>query len=193
MELKESSKNHIVSLLDSILREQFSGEKAHAKPYLDRINFACPYCGDSHGGTYKKRGNIYWKNLKFHCYNGGCPKPHTTVVDFLKDHGKSFNQKDELIHVLDFIQANTIVVPTKDYLQVGIFNELRKGAIPLAEVKSKLNLLSKNLPSIPASISFDNSGFKLGFATLVGSLFELIALPFLSIKSLVLMFKIPLV
>jgi hypothetical protein len=106
MELKESSKNHIVSLLDSILREQFTGEKANAKPYLDRINFACPYCGDSHGGTFKKRGNIYWKNLKFHCYNGGCPKPHTTVVDFLKDHGKSFNQKDELIHVLDFIQAN---------------------------------------------------------------------------------------
>ena len=143
MELKESSKNHITSLIDLILHEQFSGEKSQPKIYRDRINFACPYCGDSHG-SHKKRGNIYWKNLKFHCYNGGCPKPHTTVVDFLRDHGKSFNKKDELIYVLDFIQANTIVVPTKDYLQVGIFGELRKGAIPLSEVKTKLNLIDPN-------------------------------------------------
>lgn len=128
-------------MLDSILRERFSGEKSSPKLYRDRINFACPYCGDSHGGSHKKRGNIYWKNLKFHCYNGGCPKPHTTVVEFLKDNGKSFNSKDELVNVLDYIRENQVVIPTKDYLEIGIFDELKRGAIPIDEVKQKLGLI----------------------------------------------------
>jgi hypothetical protein len=141
MELKESTKQQIVSTLDSILRERFSGEKAYIKPFKDRINFACPYCGDSHAGSHKKRGNIYWKNLKFHCYNGGCPKPHTNITEFFKDHGKSFKNRDELSYVLDYIQANQVVIPSKDYLQIGIFEELKRGSIPLDEIKEKLGLI----------------------------------------------------
>lgn len=38
----------------------------------DRINFACPICGDSVKNTRKRRGNIYLETLTYHCFNGDC-------------------------------------------------------------------------------------------------------------------------
>lgn len=37
--------------------------------YPDRISCACPYCGDSTKNPNKKRGNFYFENLFFVCYN----------------------------------------------------------------------------------------------------------------------------
>lgn len=37
--------------------------------YPDRIGMACPYCGDSTKNPNKKRGNFYFENLFFVCYN----------------------------------------------------------------------------------------------------------------------------
>jgi len=36
--------------------------------YEDRLNIACPYCGDSKN-EYKKRGNLYFNKLLFICFN----------------------------------------------------------------------------------------------------------------------------
>lgn len=38
----------------------------------NRLNFSCPYCGDSRKDPNKKRGNFYLDTLSYKCYNGGC-------------------------------------------------------------------------------------------------------------------------
>ena len=62
MEINEQKKLEITAKVESLLRTQFSGQKAESRFHRDRLNFSCPYCGDSMNG-HKKRANIYWKNL----------------------------------------------------------------------------------------------------------------------------------
>lgn len=37
-----------------------------------KLNFACPYCGDSQKDPNKKRGNLYLNTQAYKCYNDGC-------------------------------------------------------------------------------------------------------------------------
>ena len=99
MEINEQKKLEITAKVESLLKTQFNGYKAEVKFNRDRLNFSCPYCGDSING-HKKRANIYWKNLMFHCYNDGCKK-HTNYVSFLKDFDFSINSRDEISFLLD--------------------------------------------------------------------------------------------
>jgi hypothetical protein len=143
MEISQSQKENIIVKVENILRSHFNGPKSEVKVFRDRMNFACPYCGDS-TNIYKKRANIYWKNLMYHCYNDGCPKKHTNLVHFLKDNNQSISNKEDLIHFLDYIRENQVVVPTKDYLQYNTFQSLQDYAIPVEVIKSKLNLKSSS-------------------------------------------------
>ena len=81
-------KDKILNKLQNILHNEFHGEKARIKQGYDRINCACPYCGDSADNVYKKRGNVYWKTLMYHCYNCG---KHTNVISLLKDFKSGLN------------------------------------------------------------------------------------------------------
>jgi len=38
----------------------------------DKLNFACPFCGDSKKDPNKKRGNLYVTTGTYKCYNDGC-------------------------------------------------------------------------------------------------------------------------
>lgn len=38
----------------------------------DKLNFSCPYCGDSSHDSNKKRGNYYLTTNTYKCYNDGC-------------------------------------------------------------------------------------------------------------------------
>ena len=142
MEITESQKNQITTRVEQVLRENFSGPKSEIKFHRDRLNFACPYCGDS-SNAHKKRANIYWKNLIYHCYNDGCGK-HTNLVSFLRDYNKAVTNFDDLNFYLDYIRTNQIVVPTKEYLEVNVFQSLKDYSIPLEVVKEKLNLMTVN-------------------------------------------------
>ena len=139
MELKESQRENIIKRVQVILHEQHQGARKQLKVNRDRLNFACPYCGDS-SDQYKKRGNIYLKSLQFHCYNGGCSKKHTDLVSFFRDFNHQISDKEDLVFYLDYIQSNRIVVPTQDYLEVGVFSNIIKKAIPLDDIKKKFNL-----------------------------------------------------
>lgn len=81
------SHERVVSLVSSVLRSRFPGDAE--RQYIDgkgvRLNFCCPYCGDSYDPR-KKRGNMYVNWLYFKCYNGGCEK-YTDFTWFLKDFG----------------------------------------------------------------------------------------------------------
>jgi hypothetical protein len=66
----------IITLLQSILNSRFLENRGKQKirVYKDRINFACPICGDSMKNNYKKRGNFIltgkYKGF-FKCHNCG--------------------------------------------------------------------------------------------------------------------------
>lgn len=63
----------IENLVNDILKKEFPNEINKQKVYVagNRLNFSCPYCGDSNK-NHKKRGNFYIDTLSFKCYNGGC-------------------------------------------------------------------------------------------------------------------------
>lgn len=70
----------------------------------NRLNFCCPYCGDSID-PHKKRGNMYTNWLSFKCYNGGCEK-YTDLEWFLRNHDQVHRLSDEeltslKIHIRD--------------------------------------------------------------------------------------------
>ena len=95
----------IESLIRDIVKEQFpnSIEKSTIRIRGERVNFACPFCGDSATDYSKKRGNIYIPNGKakaktgyyFKCFNCG---KYCALEQFLTDFGKSLSG-NELIHV----------------------------------------------------------------------------------------------
>jgi len=133
-------KERIIDKVSIILRNNFTGPKTIIRVHKDRINFACPYCGDSID-PHKKRANVYWKNLVFHCYNGGCSNNHTTLIQLLKDHGQSIDNKEDLIYFLDYIKENQTQTKPKEYLEIGIFEKMKDFSVPLSEIKAKLNLV----------------------------------------------------
>ena len=59
----------------AVLKRRFPNDANRQEIYesdLDKINIACPYCGDSATDSHKKRGNIYVKTQTYKCYNDGC-------------------------------------------------------------------------------------------------------------------------
>ena len=68
-----------------VLQNRFPGDARKQRIYSGsgRLNFSCPYCGDS-SDYKKKRGNLYTDSLSFKCYNGGCAI-FRDLYGFLKD------------------------------------------------------------------------------------------------------------
>lgn len=56
------------------IRQQINDTDSH------KLNFACPYCGDSTHDPNKKRGHLYLDTQTYKCYNDGC----STWVPFEK-------------------------------------------------------------------------------------------------------------
>jgi hypothetical protein len=100
---KEGYIDKVTMLLENILKRRFPNDiiKQQIKTHRDRINFSCPYCGDSMHSSYKKRGNIILegKHTNFYkCFN--CGEFHR-VDKFFKD----FNTDLEL-EVINYISDN---------------------------------------------------------------------------------------
>jgi len=98
----EEYKERVITLLNPILQERFVGNpsKQNIKVHRDRINFACPYCGDSVQSSHKKRGNIILegKHTNFYkCFNCGQFK---RVDTFFKDY-KANLQLDVINYISD--------------------------------------------------------------------------------------------
>lgn len=90
------------SAIELILKlNHTSAEKQQVQTYNDRFNFACPFCGDSHKSNRKKRGNIWFDNLFYKCYNGDCGR-YMPLDSFFSAFG--FNE------VLDSTDVNQIQV-----------------------------------------------------------------------------------
>ena len=137
MKLTQDIQDKISSSVESVLKREFSGRKSELAIKHGRLNFACPYCGDS-DSDHKKRGNLYWNTLMFHCYNGGCPKKHTNVVGLLKDFNEGFTNLDDLNNVLDYIKVNKTEIKSQDFLQFSVFETLNRLSIDKEDLAKAL-------------------------------------------------------
>ena len=64
-------RSYIKKLVAEVLEREFRpGEKRRVLEYPDRLNYACPLCGDSQDDR-KKRGNLYLNRLYHICFNCG--------------------------------------------------------------------------------------------------------------------------
>ena len=72
--MKEIDIEYIKSKISDVLKNAHSDTRKHnIKDYNDRINFACPVCGDSQKDSNAKRANIYKDNPTYMvCFNEGC-------------------------------------------------------------------------------------------------------------------------
>ena len=64
----------IPDFCQEVLRKRFPSELGKQTIiYSDnKLNFACPYCGDSEKTQHKKRGHLYLETGTYKCYNDGC-------------------------------------------------------------------------------------------------------------------------
>lgn len=94
---KEFSVDEYISIakekVSHILKQRFNGmiPKQSIKYMTDRLNFACPYCGDSHSNPHKKRGNLYFEGFNYHCFN--CEE-HKSFENLLKDFDKKVTHNE---------------------------------------------------------------------------------------------------
>ena len=102
-------KVYITGLLQKILDKEFSNnQKRRINDFTDRLNFACPFCGDSHKNNHSKRGNLYFNKLFFICFN--CDKK-TTFDRMCKD----FNEQVDPSKKLEMIEHLNSVITYTDY------------------------------------------------------------------------------
>jgi len=99
-----------------------------------RITCACPYCGDSHSDDTKKRGNIFWDTLQYHCYN--CSY-HTNLYSFLKDHEVKLATSDDSFMVIDYIKQNKIQVNSESVLKHDALRKVQELSIDIDTFKAK--------------------------------------------------------
>lgn len=113
-------KEYIKLLVQDILnKNHVTGQKKHIRDYKDKLNFACPICGDSNRHDHKKRGNLYWKNMYYVCYNDeSCSRSFTNL---LKTFGIDMDL-DKKLELYDYIE-NSISYHDVEDVQ---FNNLDK-------------------------------------------------------------------
>jgi len=115
-------------------------EKRRILESKGRLNFACPYCGDSHDTPRKKRGNIYWNDLYFHCYNCSA---HESLDTFLKDHNENFEGEDR-INVINYIKENRKHFSLGESLDFYLFDKAKELALSFEEIALGFNVYPIN-------------------------------------------------
>lgn len=106
-------RKYIESIIQKILNKKFTDINKRQPVSYDgshgdfRINFACPYCGDSARNNRKKRGNVNHL-LFFKCFNCGTKKPFTNFV-------KDFNEQIDPDKKLEMIEYLDSIITYNDY------------------------------------------------------------------------------
>ena len=146
----EEYKERLLHILPSILQRRFPEHyaKQRVRPYRDRINIACPYCGDSMKNPHAKRGNIILagKFTNFYkCHN--CDE-FKRVDKFLKDF--EVNLELDVVNYISENQGNFSTSSHSNYditllLDVDLIDQY---AIDRQELISKFKLMEINESSV---------------------------------------------
>lgn len=133
--ISESFKHKIRLLVKQVVTKEHTSTNKHTlKEMPGRIALACPYCGDSSTDDMKKRGNLYWGTLQYHCFN--CSY-HTDAYGLLKDHGIKLNT-DETIEIIDYVKEHKLETREVEVLQHGIFAKVLELAPTKQDLRNKL-------------------------------------------------------
>ena len=132
----------VKGLATKVLQKAFPGSHQKHKIYSSkgRLNFSCPYCGDS-DDPRKKRGNLYLESLSFKCYNGGCGK-FRNLIGFLYDYELNKELTLEQIE-----EAKSVISLSKNKrtfsgnIDVFIIDNYKDIIITREYYKEKLNLI----------------------------------------------------
>lgn len=145
--ISEELKLKIKVLVKKVLQKEHANlNKTMIKEMPGRITLACPYCGDSHSDDKKKRGNIYWDTLQYHCFNCG---QHSDVYSFLKDHEIRFDNTEDSIQVIEWIKENKSETNHVEVLQYGMFEKMFQLAPTVDELCSTLKMVKIDVGDAP--------------------------------------------
>ncbi len=126
-------KRQIHEILIKRFPTQFT--KQEIVPKVGRLNFACPYCGDSATDHWKKRGNLYTESFDYHCFNCGEHATYESLaksfskeiepheINFLRQAVEKSLQNRTVVGNLDpslFMQANTVMEWAIDRVELMI-------------------------------------------------------------------------
>ena len=135
--ITEELKVKVRSLVKQVVVNEHSNPNKHMiKEMPGRINLACPYCGDSSNDSLKKRGNLYWTTLQYHCFNCG---HHTDVYNLLKDHDIRLKDKMDSINIIEYIKEHKVETNNVETLQYGIFQKIHELSPTRKEIKDAFN------------------------------------------------------
>ena len=131
--LTEELKNRIRSLVKEVaVQEHGHPSKQMIKEMPGRLTLACPYCGDSSTDVTKKRCNLYWDTLQFHCYNCG---EHGDLNKLLRDHNLRMRGGDDSITIIEYIKTKKTEVQQIETLKHGIYVKAAESAIKVEDFK----------------------------------------------------------
>jgi len=134
-------KTRIIDKIVRVLHKNHSHpEKTKTLDSKSRLNFACPYCGDSSDNNRKKRGNLYWNDLFFHCYNCSA---HTSLDAFLTDFEHNFEGGDR-VNVINFINENRKLINAGETLDFYLFDKINEMALTFDELSLGFNIYPLN-------------------------------------------------
>lgn len=120
--ITEDLKSKIRSLVKQVVIKQHNEpNKQMIKEMPGRLTIACPYCGDSTTDHHKKRGNLYWDTLQYHCFNCGI---HSNAYQLLKDNQIKLSNTDDSIQIIDYIQEHKLAVNDIEVLQHDVFKTI---------------------------------------------------------------------
>lgn len=129
-------------MVKRVLETTFPGNTSKQKIYEShgRLNFSCPYCGDS-AEARKKRGNLYTESLSFKCYNGGCGI-FRNLYEFLKDFSlDSLISPDQISEIIEIGKTKKNARKNAGSIDVFLL-EVFRDIIPKREdLKKKLGLI----------------------------------------------------
>jgi hypothetical protein len=145
METKEVSGlsvDKIKSIIASSLLKFFGNDPNRLKIYQggNRLNFCCPYCGDSKDSK-KKRGNFYIDTFTFKCYNGGCgvfKNLNQMVRDF---EIQSMLSSDEIAEIAETSRSSVARKKIRNSIDYFFAENYKDILIPRDIFKSRLGLI----------------------------------------------------
>jgi len=135
------SVDRLKGIVGSALLKFFGNDPQRLKIYQggNRLNFCCPYCGDSKDAR-KKRGNLYSDTLTYKCYNGGCGV-FKNLNQFTRDFEiQSMLSTDEISEIAEISRSSTIRKKIRNSLDYFFTENYKDILIDREELKECLNL-----------------------------------------------------
>jgi hypothetical protein len=124
MILEGLDKDYIKGLIQIILNKSHTdNRKKNIREYPDKLQICCPLCGDSSKSTgyNKKRGNLYFKNMMYICYNEStCSR---SFVKFLDTFGIKMDMEKK-IQMYEYIEKNIKITGSKNDVAVTKLDKL---------------------------------------------------------------------